>query len=121
MSKNDGNVLMAKKKSFKKYKSKQRKCYNCGSTFHLSKTCDKPKKPSNEKSKKNGYAKNAFCALMSKADSCEWYIDSGASNHMTPFKNLLKNTKSTSVNDIISANNSKMRVSTVGDTTIKLH
>lgn len=122
--KNDGNVLLARKKFFKKNKSKQRKCYNCGSTTHLANTCDKPKNQSNGNSKKE-YAKNAFSAIVCeneeteyamicKNNSNEWYVDSGASSHMTPFGNVLNSMKATEVMNITSANNAKLQTKGMG-------
>lgn len=51
-------------------------------------------------------------------DASVWYIDSGASSHMTPNVNILKNLRTTEVKNITSANDAKLNVNCVGDTKI---
>lgn len=69
-----------KKKNLKK---KKRHCFKCNSTLHLQRDCPEKK---NEKEKTDEKANHAFSAMhafhVSESDS--WYIDSGASQHMTP-------------------------------------
>lgn len=57
-------------------KSRMRKCYTCGSTSHLKKDCT---------SKQNT---EALCcdALLAVGDADDWFLDSGATEHMS--KNL---------------------------------
>ncbi|KAJ6634201.1 hypothetical protein Bhyg_17386 [Pseudolycoriella hygida] len=63
-------------------------------------------------------SRNAFSAVfMSKSDKTledEWYIDSGATSHMTPFSKLLYNKTSSKENKILIANNSTMDVEASG-------
>ncbi|KAJ8940027.1 hypothetical protein NQ314_010858 [Rhamnusium bicolor] len=62
--------------------------------------------------------KNAFHAvLLSKSNevsSNDWYIDSGALQHMTLNENLLVETKETSIKEISTANSAKLSGSHVG-------
>lgn len=105
------------KKKFNKKNNKfnaGKKCYVCGSKEHLSNACDKKKT-------KTEHAKNAFCALMCESKPNEWYIDSGASSHMTPHADILTEKRAlSSANKIISANNAKMSVQSTGKTVLKL-
>lgn len=54
-------------------KSRTRNCYSCGSTSHLKKECT---------SKKNT---EALCcdALLAVGDADDWFLDSGATEHMS--------------------------------------
>ena len=114
-----GEAFFGKKKSFRNPKSKRR-CYNCNSTDHLSNTCDKPNKRHN-KYNENGNAKNAFSAFLCEENKTDWYIDSGASNHMTPNRNFLTNIKQMDTKNIVSANNCKMPVKCVGNMQLNLN
>lgn len=118
----NGEAFFGKKK-FNKKKNFQRKCYNCKSKFYLNNTCDKLRKNNNENSKKdnNEKTRNAFCAMLCETNKNEWYVDSGASSHMTPHGNLLEKIKSSTVKQIISANNAKMNVRNVGSLTLNLN
>lgn len=69
-------------------------------------------------------AQNAFHAvLLSKGNfnSNEWYIDSGASQHMTPNGDLLIESKPISVKEIVTANNAKMKTSRVGKVMLRVN
>lgn len=66
---------------------------------------------------------DAFVAFHSEAkqnSEDDWYVDSGASAHMTPNAATLSETKSIKVNDISAANGDGMRVKSVGDTLLKV-
>lgn len=118
----------------KKKKNHKRKCFSCGSKFHLSNACDKKSdkvdKSNNDKKddKKDGSKKKAaFIALMcnnvensAEAADSEWYIDSGAGCHMARSDNGMRNSKPSDVNNIMSANNGKMIVEKCGDVSIEL-
>lgn len=93
--KETGEALIAKKSFFKqkgkkqkKQQKKQRSCYICNSTLHLRNECPERK----EEATKAGKANNAFCAsqaFLSQCTESTWYLDSGASSHMTPNGNIL--------------------------------
>lgn len=103
------------KKTQKDNKGQKKGCFECGSTSHFRRDCPRVKKPLT--SKQNGVAKNAWCALLS-TKSNDWIIDSGASSHMPPHGNILKNAKSSNIAPIVSANNEKMEVKKVGDASV---
>lgn len=107
----DNNNAFFGKKSTKKWKGKQRKCYNCSSTKHLANACDQPKKEKRaEKS-----AKTAFMmGFLGTNNKKEWYIDSGATSHMTPHADLVENKISES-DKITAANGEKINVTGIGN------
>lgn len=93
---------------------RQAKCYNCGKKGHISRDCRNKDKPKENQQPREA-AKNAFVALKAVENPKYWYLDSGASSHMTPDAGILKNVKKTGVNEIISANNARLSVKVVGD------
>lgn len=116
-----GEAFLGKKKKYYKNnkKSSERKCYNCGSKNHMRNACNKLK---NVSTKESGNANNAFSAFFSRNDNSDcWYMDSGTSNHMTPNKKMLTDIKSANINDIISANNSKMHVNGISNLNLKIN
>lgn len=50
----------------------------------------------------------------------EWYIDSGASSHMTPYSDILIERKEANVSHTTAANNTQLRVSGMGNCIFKL-
>lgn len=117
------------------------KCFVCGKIGHKAEDCKKSKVKSDklEKSDKSessstekeakGDTNRAFYAfgVMSFSEETqparvrEWYIDSGASRHMTPYKTLIGNLESTALTKISTANNYKIDVSGIGDVKIRLN
>lgn len=63
--------------------------------------------------------KTAFVALMCSESNDDWYVDSGASRHMTQSDQEMKNVKQTDVKDIMSANKKNMEVKKCGDLKIQ--
>lgn len=116
-----GETFFSKKSKFKKREKKQgqqkkKTCYICDSESHLSNTCPLKKQNNDGKKmeKKKSNTSNAFLApLLSMSGPNEWYIDSGASSHMSPYGNLIHNKKSSDVNDI--DNNEKLKVEGFGN------
>lgn len=110
-----GDVFLAKKRHDKWQNSQiKKKCTTCG------------KKHAGEcRYKKNhghsGNAKNAFTALLTESNKNEWYIDSGASSHMTPNEKLLTSKKNSLVDKIMSANGTAMNVNCVGKTSLNIN
>ena len=96
------------------------KCYKCKRQGHKIKDC-----PNNDKSVTTKEAKNAFHAMLlsknRKVTSNEWYIDSGASQHMTPNRNLIHETKKTPIKEIVAANNAKMMTSETGKVILRVN
>lgn len=80
-------------------KSFKPRCYGCNQLGHIRRNC--PTEAHNRgteslKGGNNGSAKeakfaNAFSALIGKVTNDIWYIDSGASRHLTPNREILSN------------------------------
>lgn len=88
-------------------------CYKCKQSGHFMSQC--PFK--NEKTEKKKQT-NAFSVvfLSGNFNKCDWYIDSGASTHMTANESWLTNrTDSSSLPEITIANNMKVPVLCAGD------
>lgn len=110
------------KKTFNSKSSKKiRKCFNCSSTQHLANACDKPKKPKVDKNEKN-VDKSAKVAFMmgylaenNEKKKDDWYLDSGASSHMTPHADLIAESGEVPCKQITAANGSKVQVNGTGD------
>lgn len=81
------------------------KCYTCGGKNHKSSDCNFNKNSQNKSANKqrNETVKHAFTAMSNKVNNETWFIDSGASSHMTPDKNVLHNKRDHIMNDIIIA------------------
>lgn len=117
--------------SFDCNKKKKRKCYNCGKTSHLAKECRLPrKKPEEgenqgESSKQHNKDKERVMVAFFNNESTEnemknnWYVDSGASSHMTNRKDLLQNLRTVDRKEILVANKEKLEVNLIGD--VKLY
>jgi hypothetical protein len=113
-SSTEAGAFFGNKKEFNKKAKNGKRCFTCGSRGHFSNTCEK--KTAKEKTAK---AKTAFTAFHNKNNHenkhINWYVDSGASNHMTPCKEMLTNIKQSNVENIISANNAKLVVKNAGE------
>lgn len=112
-----------KKKNFKKNKGKkQRSCYACKSTKHMIRDCPEKKKEKEDEKTASGKANNAFFAghaLVAKSTkSNSWYIDSGATSHMTPNVDILENKSKSEIPYITAADDEKIAVECQGKTTI---
>lgn len=119
----DNNAFMIKHRNDSKPKGKFKvRCYNCNKIGHKSFQCKKDnKKPSESTSKE----KRAFGAVANLCDNTisqnnEWLIDSGATNHMTPNKNILDDIKESTIKEINVANKQKLKVEGVGRATVNL-
>lgn len=108
-------------------KNKNKGCFECGSKDHFKSECDKRRKMEQYDRKKKinpSYrsGNSAFSALLcNKSVVKGWYIDSGASNHMTNTDKHLRNAREVHVDNIVSASDAKMQVKNIGDTTIKIN
>lgn len=94
-------------------KKKKFKCYNCNQFGHFADKCPKTNKKFNNHNDRTMYTNFSANELSSSDD---WYIDSGASSHMTHDFNNLCNVKDV-INEkfVIMANNQKIEVKNSGD------
>lgn len=106
----DKNSAFLSKKPGKKWKKKQRKCFNCSSESHLANACNQPKEKKTEKSAKAAFMMGFLGANSKK----EWYVDSGATRHMTPHNDLLEN-KNSEMDKITAANGAQIDVTGIGN------
>lgn len=87
----------------------------------------KEERKSNEKNNESKNKNVAFISeniaigLLSAGKANEWYIDSGASSHMTPHLHTLNATKNVQSNGIITANGSNLQVKSIGNAQVKLN
>lgn len=93
-----------KRKSFDRSKVR---CYNCNEFGHISRECK-------SNVKEETVLLSSF-ATYSAIDRNDWYIDSGASGHMTMRKDFLCDTTKPSECEVIVANNSRLHVELMGD------
>lgn len=117
-------------KSSKKSK-KQIMCYNCKKTGHISRNCPSRSSSNFNNQGKTGkksevlfattgeisYAK-ATCDINTNSRS--WYIDSGASNHMTNDDTKMYNKRNVNGKKVIVANKEELLVECVGDIDINV-
>lgn len=111
------------KRNFKKKKNNngKRKCYICESEQHLANAC--PQKANSKKEKTTAKPETASAFMVGLLSVCkrdEWYVDSGASSHMSPFSDILVDTKKACVGEITTANNAKLQVECMGKSKMKL-
>jgi transposase InsO family protein len=97
-------------------KSKGPRCFHCNKYGHLSKNCWYKKKKTDNKD--NGFIA-AFSATTSN-DALNWYVDSGASMHMTTHKEWLEDKTAPPVTSIRIANDKILRVECCGNVTIRV-
>lgn len=107
----DGEIALAAKatkpKRTKPDKSKVR-CYNCNELGHISRECKAPKKTAEK------VLLTSFVAREPN-DCDDWFIDSGASGHMTMKRENLFDISSPSNTEVIVADNSRMKIDCVGN------
>lgn len=123
---------------FGKSGKKNIKCYSCGQRGHIAAKCtsknngphkygqtkQEPWTGGSKNKKSNATAKCAFVAEAQVASAAyftkrcerdEWYIDSGASQHMSPFEDLFTKLKPSRIAQIKSVSSSSLQVKGVGD------
>ncbi|VFR02734.1 unnamed protein product [Cuscuta campestris] len=100
-------------------------CWNCGDKGHFKADCKKPKKKQNQKSGDDGDSVNSAedigDALILSVDSPveSWILDSGASFHSSPSKELFQNFKSGNFGKVYLADNKALVIEGKGDVSIK--
>lgn len=90
-------------------------CYRCKKSGHFSSKC-----PQNQKSGKDNQkddTKTAFNVVFLSAQykNDEWYLDSGASMHLTCRKDWLLNKRTSNLKEIVVANSSRLPVQNSGE------
>lgn len=118
--KSSGSVaLYASKKNGNKWKqftdkvhkiNKGPRCFNCNKYGHISKQCKTKKKEENS-SKDSGYVA-VFSATLS--NDGDWYVDSGASMHMTMKRDWLYDESPPPISSIRIANDKMLQVKSCG-------
>ena len=105
-------ALISKSKGRTSHK-KSLKCFECNQSRHFAKNYAK-KKSFNDNSSKN--EKKLHMSFVAKdIPSDEWYIDSGASAHMTMNRNSLISRSEPRQTKIIVGNNSRLLAECLGD------
>lgn len=94
------------------------RCFNCNKYGHFSKDCWSKKGNRKSDGNKAGFVA-AFSASMIN-DSDSWYVDSGASMHMTMHRDWLSDVTSAPVQNIKIANNKVLKVECCGNVSIKV-
>lgn len=128
-----GEAFLSKKnrtngsKKEKEKKKKIKKCFICKSTQHLSNVCPERKSgPTSNDDKKEKKKDDTQCAfigigMLSLCERDEWYIDSGASSHMSPFDDILIEKQHATVNDIKTANDARLKVECMGKASLNFN
>ncbi|CAH2109024.1 unnamed protein product [Euphydryas editha] len=104
-----------------KTKSKIIKCYKCKQTGHYRNPCNSFDKDSEKKKFCERKQTNAFSAVLLNGSFSknDWYIDSGASAHLTANEHWLKNISvEHPIKEIVVANKEKVSVKCSGDVSI---
>lgn len=106
----DAAFLAAKKKFHKK----RMRCFNCNRIGHIAADCNKKKQTDKKGS--------GFCTVYvaSATNDRDWFIDSGASLHMSMRKEWFTNIRPSTVKEIFVANKEKLAVEGIGDIKFKL-
>lgn len=92
------------------------KCFTCQLYGHKSPNCPQKNVKKNQPSQSNVTSKGAFCVGFSTgvSDTQNWFIDSGASYHMSSRDDWFVELSDKPVNEITVADNSKLIVKTAG-------
>lgn len=93
-------------------------CYNCRGKGHKANRCpEKSSKIDEKHAKGSDKALVTFSAvfLTGKYGKCDWYVDSGATRHMTMHRNWMTGVKKIDMPHIRAANNDLMKVACTGE------
>ncbi|RVW50266.1 Retrovirus-related Pol polyprotein from transposon TNT 1-94 [Vitis vinifera] len=99
----------------------QVQCWNCGKTGHFKRQCKSPKKK-NEDDSANAVTEEVQDALLLAVDSPldDWVLDSGASFHTTPHREIIQNYVAGDFGKVYLADGSALDVVGLGDVRISL-
>ena len=127
-SKTKGQNQHGRSKSKNRGKSLNRSnvtCWNCGEKGHFRTNCTKPKKKQNQKFGDDNDSVNSAedigDALILRVNSLveSWILDSGASFHSSPSKELFQNFKSGNFGKVYLADNKALEIEGKGDVCIR--
>lgn len=104
---NKSNNQNKKNNNQKSKKNGKVKCYDCGGN-HFRNKCSK------SKGNENGECV-MYSAFAAEKVNEEWYIDSGATKHMTHVNMMMDNKRNPLVPEVRVANNEKLKIEYVGD------
>lgn len=118
-SKTAGNNFKRGNEQKKSPKKKNNiRCYTCKKKGHKSPDCPNKKKDDKNSTKDNsdGKAGATFSAvfLTGNFNRGDWYIDSGATQHLTMNRDWIFNAKQPAIPHIIAANNERMKIDVCG-------
>lgn len=109
--------VAAKSKQTWETRSGAIKCFTCGEKGHKSFQCKT--KAGNDEEDESGSAKPAFYAMAAEASVDTWFIDSGASSHLTSDRQIFKKfSENSNFADIVTADNTRLKV--IGSGSIEL-
>lgn len=92
------------------------RCYECNGFGHYAKHCKAKNKKSAQSSAHASWVLISSSCLLSNANiTSEWYIDSGATSHMTMRKNILRNKSVSSIKNVVVADNTSLPIECVGE------
>ncbi|CAF4944212.1 unnamed protein product [Pieris macdunnoughi] len=96
------------------------KCYRCKQTGHYKNQCPNNDNSSNHSKELQRKQSNAFSVvfLSGQFNKYDWYIDSGASMHLTANEKWIKDATYHDMREICVANNEKLQVLCSGDVNI---
>lgn len=97
-----------------KYSAKSR-CYICKKTGHFAKYCDTKINKNDDKRSEKAWNGTLLTALAVNINCNAWYVDSGATCHMTNNKNIMKNYVVDTPRLVTAANNQNMCTEGHGD------
>lgn len=111
----ESSALFTKHKNTSKTNAKQKgkgpRCYNCNKYGHFKNQCQE------KKSNQNSFS--AVFSAYSNVDKDEWYIDSGATMHMTRRSDWMYDMQASPIHQIKVANDDVVSVQNMGKVNIK--